>query len=285
MIHVIYMAAGNSRRFGSNKLLVSWRGKPLYRHTLDLLFERQKAWAERCLITITVVTQYEQILRELGEFAGREGVSLVYCEDSKKGVSYTIRAGIQAVLSQNAQTECGMQAVSSTNVQHGERCMTESASLRDGYRSQTCGETSQDMWMFVVADQPLLRAASIDALLQTVCDAGELHEKKELSSVCACFDEKQESPGACVASDDRQESPEAFSLSCHGQVGNPCVFSDALIPELLVLEGDQGGRTVLRRHRCMYVEIEDAAEFMDIDSAEDAGRIGGMTDVDGNMAL
>ena len=68
-------------------------------------------------------------------------------------------------------------------------------------------------------------------------------------------------------------------------VGNPCVFSDALIPELLALEGDQGGRTVLRRHRCMYVEIGDAAEFMDIDSAEDAGRIGGMTDVDGNMAL
>lgn len=285
MIHVIYMAAGNSRRFGSNKLLVSWHGKPLYRHTLDLLLDRQQAWAERCPITITVVTQYEQILRELEALSGQEGLSLVYCEDSKKGVSYTIRAGIQAVLSQNKQHGCGTQTVRPKNAQYGERCSTETASHRADGGSQSCRDLSQDMWMFVVADQPLLSAASIDALLQTVCDAGELHEKKELSSVCACSGEKQESPGACVASDDRQESPEAFSLSCHGQAGNPCVFSDALIPELLALEGDQGGRTVLRRHRCMYVEIEDAAEFMDIDLAEDAGRIGGMTDVDGNMAL
>ena len=37
MIHIIYMAAGNSRRFGSNKLLHIWQGKMLYRHTLDML--------------------------------------------------------------------------------------------------------------------------------------------------------------------------------------------------------------------------------------------------------
>lgn len=242
MIHVIYMAAGNSRRFGRNKLLVSLHGKPLYRHTLDLLLDRQRAWAGRCPITITVVTQYEQILRELGDRSGQEGLSVVYCADSKKGVSYTIRAGIQA------------------------------ASRRSGSRSRLCGEPSQDMWMFVVADQPLLSAASIDALIQAVCDAGDPGDHRE-----------QAEEGAQVC--EKQFSPEAYALACHGQAGNPCVFSDALIPELLALEGDQGGRTVLRRHRCMYVEIGDAAEFMDIDSAEDAGRIGGMTDVDGNMAL
>ena len=242
MIHVIYMAAGNSRRFGRNKLLVSWHGKPLYRHTLDLLLDRQQAWAGRCPITITVVTQYEEIRRELGDRSGLEGLSIVYCADSKKGVSYTIRAGIQA------------------------------ASRRAGSRSRLCGETSQDMWMFVVADQPLLSAASIDALIQAVCDAGDPGDHREQAEECAPVYEKQ-------------FFPEAYALACHGQTGNPCVFSDALIPELLALEGDQGGRTVLRRHRCMYVEIGDAAEFMDIDSAEDAGRIGGMTDVDGNMAL
>lgn len=242
MIHVIYMAAGNSRRFGRNKLLFSWHGKPLYRHTLDLLLDRQQAWAGRCPITITVVTQYEEILRELGDRSGQEGLSIVYCADSKKGVSYTIRAGIQA------------------------------ASRRAGSRSRLCGETSQDMWMFVVADQPLLSAASIDALIQAVCDAGDPEDHWEQAEECAPVYEKQ-------------FFPEAYALACHGQTGNPCVFSDALIPELLALEGDQGGRTVLRRHRCMYVEIGDAAEFMDIDSAEDAERIGGMTDVDGNMAL
>ena len=35
MIHIIYMAAGNSRRFGSNKLFYELDGKPMYRHLLD----------------------------------------------------------------------------------------------------------------------------------------------------------------------------------------------------------------------------------------------------------
>ena len=33
------MAAGNSRRFGSNKFLYEWKGKKLYRHMLDALLE------------------------------------------------------------------------------------------------------------------------------------------------------------------------------------------------------------------------------------------------------
>ena len=37
MIHIIYMAAGNSRRFGSNKLLYELDGKPMNRHLLDHL--------------------------------------------------------------------------------------------------------------------------------------------------------------------------------------------------------------------------------------------------------
>ena len=39
MIHIIYMAAGNSRRFGSNKLFYELDGKPMYRHLLDRLAE------------------------------------------------------------------------------------------------------------------------------------------------------------------------------------------------------------------------------------------------------
>ena len=35
MIHIIYMAAGNSRRFGSNKLFYELDRKPMYRHLLD----------------------------------------------------------------------------------------------------------------------------------------------------------------------------------------------------------------------------------------------------------
>ena len=46
MIQVIYMAAGNSRRFGSNKLLFPWKGKTMYRHGLDLLLELKKEMKE-----------------------------------------------------------------------------------------------------------------------------------------------------------------------------------------------------------------------------------------------
>ena len=43
------MAAGNSRRFGSNKLLFPWKGKTMYRHGLDLLLELKKG-NERAVI-------------------------------------------------------------------------------------------------------------------------------------------------------------------------------------------------------------------------------------------
>ena len=57
--HVIYLAAGYSRRFFGNKLLAPLNGKSLYRHTLDRLLEiRREAHGA---VDITVVTQYEAI--------------------------------------------------------------------------------------------------------------------------------------------------------------------------------------------------------------------------------
>ena len=43
------------------------------------------------------------------------------------------------------------------------------------------------------------------------------------------------------------------------------MFHESLIPELLQLTGDQGGRKVLKHHTCGYVVIEDEKELMDID--------------------
>lgn len=88
--HIIYLAAGNSRRFGSNKLLYEYRGKPLYRHGLDML---QKIVREHDDVTLTVVTQYEQIWQPLKD----AGIRAVLSEESREGASYSIRAGIQSL--------------------------------------------------------------------------------------------------------------------------------------------------------------------------------------------
>lgn len=58
----------------------------------------------------------------------------------------------------------------------------------------------------------------------------------------------------------------AFSLRCGDAVGNPCVFNSSLIPQLLSLEGDKGGRSVAKKNDCVYVDIADERELMDIDT-------------------
>lgn len=102
-ISLIYLAAGNSRRFGTNKLLYPWEGKPLYRHLLDRLVSiafRHPKWE------IIVVTQYPEIAGEVRHMGsslnGR--ICAVISPDSCKGASYSIRAGLGAAVSSEA---CG----------------------------------------------------------------------------------------------------------------------------------------------------------------------------------
>ena len=193
MIQVIYMAAGNSRRFGSNKLLFPWKGKTMYRHGLDLLLELKKEMKEQ--LSVIVVTQYPEIMEEVQKLQEASGVQVVFCKESHLGASYTIKAGIAAMQKQATYL------------------------------------------LFMVADQPELSKESVRCLMK--------------ASGSDCETEK--------------DQPETLSLCCHGIPGNPCMFHESLIPELLQLTGDQGGRKVLKQHTCRYVEIEDEKELMDID--------------------
>ena len=95
--------------------------------------------------------------------------------------------------------------------------------------------------MFTVADQPNLSKQSIEALIGA---AGQRFRQGYTSQ------------------------PPTFSLCCGERVGNPCMFRADLIPELMQLEGDKGGRSVLKKHECCYVEIENEEEFSDIDTEE-----------------
>lgn len=199
MIHIIYMAAGNSRRFGSNKLFYELDGKSMYRHLLERLIEIKdrynKLKSDSPVIDITVVTRYREILDYCSSIPDCHAV---LSPDSEKGISYTIKAGIMAV---QEQKKTGM----------------------------------QDYYMFAVADQPYLKSQSVIKLIDKV-----LENKGNIRLI--------------------------FSLRCGDAVGNPCAFHSSLIPQLLSLKGDKGGRSVAKKHDCVYVDIADELELMDIDT-------------------
>ena len=210
MIHIIYMAAGNSRRFGSNKLFYELDGKPMYRHLLDRLVgiknRYNKSKSDSQTIDITVVTRYREILDYC---ACIPDCHAVISPDSEKGISYTIKAGIMAVQEQKKLKK-------SSEVTH--------------HTAET-----EEYYMFAVADQPYLKSQSVIKLIDKV-----LENKGNMKSV--------------------------FSLRCGDTVGNPCVFHSSLIPQLLSLEGDKGGRSVAKKYDCVYVDIADERELTDIDT-------------------
>ena len=220
MIHVIYMAAGNSRRFGSNKLLYLYEGKPLYRHGLELLLKLKQEMGEK--LTVTVVTQYPEILEEVQDIferCGMAGMQAVFCEESRLGASYTIRAGIEAVISQDP------------------------VSGQPKEEKSMIGE--KDYLMFMVADQPHLTLDSVRKLIRAAVSREQAASSGPLEEECSCS--------------------ETLSL-CYGSTpGNPCMFRADLIPELMTLTGDQGGRKVLKQRACKYVDILDKRELEDVD--------------------
>lgn len=193
MKHILYLAAGSSRRFGGNKLLYPVDGIPLYLHGLRTL-------ASVCAVhtdtTLTVVTRSE----EIADAALALGAKAVFSPESEMGISYTIRAGIHSFGAIKAE----------------------------------------DYLLFAVADQPYLSADTVCALL----------DKADEGVLCATA---------------------AFGE----QVGNPTLFSAALAEELCALEGDTGGRKILKRHaaECAAVQCRDAVEFRDVDVREDTESI------------
>ena len=71
-ISLILLAAGDSRRFGSNKLLYELHGKPMYRYSVDEVAKLDTTvFAEKI-----VVSQYDEILDTLS----REGYLTVILE-------------------------------------------------------------------------------------------------------------------------------------------------------------------------------------------------------------
>lgn len=236
MIHIIYMAAGNSRRFGSNKLLHIWQGKMLYRHTLDMLSDivssRKINEDINYDITLTVVTQYDRIIADLD---GRKDINTVFCGDSRLGASYTIKAGINSLM----------------------------------------GRLKKDDWiLFIVADQPYLSEKTIHKFIEAAAknkkEFSSQDKKSEDYKLLLTNGKKNNNDYENILSEEKNSKDyKVFSARYMEKAGNPCMFSCELIPELLELSGDSGGRKVAKRHECFYIDVEDEKELFDIDSEKD----------------
>ena len=136
-IAMIMLAAGNSRRFGANKLLYEVDGIPMYRHVLGQLIQVKRQLEEGLKRTYTgnlpdikcriaVVTQYDSI----AETAVEQGIQVLYNPHPEKGISSSLRIGLNANL-------------------------------------------DADAVLFTVSDQPWLTCDTICKLIQTFLDCGK----------------------------------------------------------------------------------------------------------------
>lgn len=240
MIHIIYMAAGNSRRFGSNKLFYELDGKTMYRHLLDHLIEikdrynklkntgTNKPLDSEEMDADTVIDTYIGTDTGLSKKPGKKTKN---AESNNPVIDITVVTRYREILDYCACIpDC--HAVLSPDSEKG-ISYTIKAGIMAVQEQKKTG--MQDYYMFAVADQPYLKSQSVIKLIDKV-----LENKGNMKSV--------------------------FSLRCGDTVGNPCVFHSSLIPQLLSLEGDKGGRSVAKKYDCVYVDIADERELTDIDT-------------------
>ena len=107
--------------------------------------------------------------------------------------------------------------------------------LTNGYRN-SASSFQVDSALIVLGDQPLITSRVIDTLISTYRAAG---------------------------------TPIVAPLY-QGQRGSPVLFDKSLFAELIEVTGDEGGRTVLERHRqeVELVEMGDALANYDVDTWE-----------------
>lgn len=112
-----------------------------------------------------------------------------------------------------------------------------STSIKLGLKeSSTC-----DAYCFIVADQLALKKETLEAML-------EVYETNEMGILCAAY---------------------------QGELGNPVIFSSKYKDELMALQGDVGGKKVLKKHLddVTLFEVNQESELIDIDTEKDWNRL------------
>lgn len=205
MIHLIYLCAGFSSRYGANKLFEMVNGDEMYRVLLKKLLEECRTSDD---LTLTVVTQYSRIIKEMNS---------LFADQSEMGG--TAERADRFHVIRNLMPERGI-----------------SSSMHTGllFAIDKFGQTGSDSAVFFNADMPYLSKRTISGFMHAL----------------------------------REDRPPLAAVSIGGQMRNPCAFSEAYYPELLLVTGDKGGKEVLVRHRkkVLLFEAESEEELEDIDT-------------------
>lgn len=247
MMNVILLAAGFSKRFGSNKLLHRLGGAPMYRYAVEAAKEFQKQSLRQLqrpgsgeAVRLIAVTAYDEIRRELlsrdGFIPLGEPAECMTSSGSIKTSESIAQAGYPEPAGYLEPAEYPEPAESMKAdrlvVFNRNREMGISHSIALGIRAAGA-MSDEDCLMFMVCDQPKLTAGELVWL------AEEFRKSKKTI--------------ACLADGER--------------TGNPVVFSGRYREELLSLRGDTGGKAVIKRHpeEVYLCPASDPAVLEDID--------------------
>ncbi len=244
-IAVIYMASGFGSRFGTNKLLKPYRGKPLYRHGLDLFLTLKEEMAREDLqLEILVVSQYQEILEEgmllkegeeadwQGEKADWQGEDADWQREKAGWQGETADWQREMMSGKPLEKPPHFWTVENLCAEEG-----ITSSLRLGVKS--AGEEI-DGYLFSVADQPWLSLETMRGLLRQHLD-GLIPGQKDISC-----------------------------LTCNGRRGNPVLFDRTYREQLLALTGDKGGSRIMKKFPERVMEYAAGErELKDIDYPED----------------
>lgn len=130
-------------------------------------------------------------------------------------------------------TEAERQGISGVKNPHSERGI--SSSLQIGLEAAGCFKirATETYYMFFVADQPFLRKETVENFL-------------------ADFEKSGKKIGC---------------MSYRNTPGNPVIFHECFVPELMALQGDTGGKKVLKKHleEVFFYEVQDPGELEDWD--------------------
>ena len=130
-------------------------------------------------------------------------------------------------------TEAARQGISGVKNLQSERGI--SSSLQIGLEAAGCFKIrdTETYYMFFVADQPFLRKETVENFL-------------------ADFEKSGKKIGC---------------MSYRKTPGNPVIFHECFVPELMALQGDTGGKKVLKKHleEVFFYEVQDPGELEDWD--------------------